>query len=142
VAAAYAAFAVPGVTQTLRSAGESGLVGIKLYDTGMRLLQVYGDPDEILPLGAVSATGGPGGRPAGGGKLGGGGGGGGIGAAGGGVSLNTPFDFGDQMFQEQALPDFQANGGIDGPPAGTRRGAAGGGGGAAGGGVGQPQSYL
>jgi hypothetical protein len=143
VAAAYAAFAVASPAQTFRSSGETGLVGIKLYDTGMRLLQVYGDPDEILPLGAVSATGGPGGRPAGGGKLGtGGGGGGGVGGGAGGVSLNTPFDFGDQMFQEQGLPDLQANGGGDGgnnpPQHGPQVGGAGGGAG----GVAQAQSYL
>ena len=151
MAIALAVLIAPTRAQTLRSAGESGLVGVKLYDSGLRLLQLYGDPDEILPLGATSATGGPaGGR--GGGKLGGGGGGGGgaggPGAGGSAASLNTPFDFGDQIFQGESTPDFQAGAGDDGgsPPArGGKRGGAGalgGGGAGGGGGVAQAQSYL
>ena len=148
LAAAYAVTAGPSIGQSLRSTGETGLVGVKLYDTGMRLLQMYGDPDEILPLGAQSATGGPGGRPAGGGKLGGaggaGGGGGGAGAGGGGIALNSPIDFGDQLFQNQALPDMQAGQGDGGdvPQRGRRGGGAAGGGGGGAAGVAQAQSYL
>lgn len=147
------AFVAPGVAQTLRSQGESGLVGIKLYDSGMRLLKVYGEPEEILPLGVGSATGGPGGRPSSGGKFGsggggGGGGGGGAGAGGGGIALNGPMDFSDPLFQDdQALPDFQAGAGGDGggdTPTGRRGGGGGRGGGAAAatGGVAGAQSYL
>jgi len=158
MATAFAVLVAPSGAQTIRSQGESGLVGVKLYDSGLRLLQLYGDPDEILPLGATSASGGPGGGGGGGkfggggggGKLGGagGGGGGGAGAAGGGASLNTPFDFGDQIFQGQATPDFQAGAGGDGGDTPQQRGGKFGGAGAGGGGglgtVGSApaQSYL
>lgn len=68
-------------------AAESGLVGIKLYDTGLKLIQTYGSPDEIQAVGIGGGSigpvggGGPGGvggpaaGPPGGGRPGGGGGG-------------------------------------------------------------------
>lgn len=123
------------------SAAESGLVGIKLFDNGLRLLAVYGQPDDIQPLGgggaAAPTAGFPGagvpagvpGFPGAGGPRGGGGAGprGGGGRGGGGAELGDnrdPFGFGDNIFQlppSGPPPGFQ-------PPAGypTRGGGGGG----------------
>lgn len=132
-AVACSALVGPGFTQAKR--GETGLVGIKLYDTGMRLLQVYGNPDQILPIGAGGGGGGPagggGGGKAGGARGVGGGGGGGGGPAGGagGIDINAPFDFGDEMlFQQEPEAIRQVGGGGDGGgPTGTKGGGGGGG---------------
>src|SRR5437762_2339575 len=64
----------PSVGQVSKTHGETGLVGVKLYDTGMRLLTMYGNPDQILPIGDS-------------GRVGGGAGGGGRGGARGGAAL-------------------------------------------------------
>jgi len=57
-----------------RSGAESGLIGIKLFDSGIRVVQVYGNPDQIQSVGGAGGS-----APAGGG-----GGRGGFGGAGGG----------------------------------------------------------
>lgn len=143
--------------------GESGLVGIKLYDTGSRVISVYGNPTEILPVGfgggAIGPAAGGGGGPAGarggiGGAPGGAGGGGGA-AASAAVSHNpNEFGFGDEMLGFQrggkggGLDDGDVGGGggggvpqpgpgLGGPPPGAQGAFPGGpprGGGAPGGG--------
>ncbi len=45
---------------------ENALVGIKLYDTGLRVLDVYGTPDDIQALSFSGTTGGAGGGAGGG----------------------------------------------------------------------------
>lgn len=126
---AVASLAAIAPAQRTKARGESGLVGVKLYDTGMRLLQLYGNPDEILPLGA--ASGGRGGSSGGGGRGGGGDpggtGGGGAGGAAGGIEYNSPFSFGDDLLFEQ--PEelrFQGSarggGGQGAPPGSPGRG--------------------
>lgn len=69
------------------SGPETGLLGIKLFDSGLRVLTVYGNPDTITSVGGgtTSASGGgqsgpPGGFGGPGGQKGGGGGGGPVGA--------------------------------------------------------------
>lgn len=58
---------------------ENGLMGIKLYDSGVAVTKKFGSPTDIeeIRFGQAGATGG--GRPGGGGFAGGGGGGGGAG---------------------------------------------------------------
>ena len=71
------------------SGAENALVGVKLYDTGIRVIQLYGTPDDIQPVGgggsSIGPRGGGGGRGAGApGPAGGGGPSlGGLGPAGG-----------------------------------------------------------
>lgn len=62
---------------SISSGAETGLVGIQLFDSGMKVLSVYGNPDLILNLGQGIPSAGPG--PSGGGRGGGGGAGGGGG---------------------------------------------------------------
>lgn len=120
-----------------RSGAETGLLGIKLYSTGLTVVQHYGTPDSIEPLSAGSFT-----APSGGGG-GGGGVGGGGGPMGGGAPMpgmkgkggsgaqapqsdigpdnSGPLDFGNSLLQMKAGP---------GPGAqGMGKGNAGGGGG-------------
>lgn len=100
---------------------ETTLVGINIFDSGMRVLDVYGSPDSIEPANAVSVTpvagaaGAPGGAPGGfsGGFPGPGSGAGGFGGragrkeggggapGGAGASQDTvsPFSFGDDMLK-------------------------------------------
>lgn len=146
------------------SGAETGLVGIKLFDTGAHLVAVYGSPDQIE---AVTLGGGGGAGP-GGGAAGGAGGrglpgrGGGSGGGGGATMQAQPtnpgspegFDFGDNILGQQ-IPDNQKPGSgapTGGPPPGSvpqgppgsagggpgprAGGFAGGGGGGAGGGGG------
>lgn len=127
--------------------GESGLIGIKLYDSGLRVISVYGSPDDIQ---AVSFGGGNVGPTGGGGGLGGGpagvapAGGGSTGAA----DTNFDFSFGNEVLRQGAAGPggFDVGpppgaGGSSGPPgfggdSGTGRGGPGGPGGAAPGGGG------
>jgi len=132
--------------------GESGLVGIKLYDTGARVIAVYGNPTEILPVGfgggAIGPAAGGGGAPAGArGGLGGGPAGGGGGAAASAAVSHNPneFGFGDEMLGFQrggkggGLDDSDVGGGgggqagaprpgpgLGGPPPGAGAGVPGG----------------
>ncbi|MEA2553056.1 MAG: hypothetical protein QOJ65_1232 [Fimbriimonadaceae bacterium] len=147
--AALSFLVAPGFTQGKVTHGETGLVGIKLYDTGMRLLQVYGNPDQILPIGAGGGGGGggaAGGAPGGGrgGKFGSGGGGGG----GGGAEFNAPYDFGDEMLLQNGSTDLRqagvgGDGGGEAPIRGGKNGGGGGGGSRGGGAVaGAAQQYI
>lgn len=136
--------------------GESGLVGIKLYDTGTRVISVYGNPTEIQAVGfggqSIGPAGGGGGAapvgrggPPGMGGPGGGPPGGGRGRGGpvGDVDFsNSPSEFGfgnDVLFQgpvgsagDPVPGGAMAPPGGGGPPGGGRGGGmgpAGGGGG-------------
>ncbi|AIE86873.1 hypothetical protein OP10G_3505 [Fimbriimonas ginsengisoli Gsoil 348] len=88
---------------------ENGLIGIKLYDSGARVVSLYGTPDQIQPVsvgtGSASGGGSPfggGGSPFGGapgGMPGPKGGGGMPGASGTGADVHGPFDFGNNILQ-------------------------------------------
>ena len=88
--------------------GESGLVGIKLYDSGTRVISIYGNPTEILPVSFGGGTIGPGGGGgAGGGRPGGPGapmgGGPGLGGPGSASASHGPgdgFGFGTQILMQ------------------------------------------
>lgn len=112
----------PTVLAQRKSAAENRLVGIKLYDSGLRVVQVYGTPDEIQPVsfggGAVGPGGGGGGRGPGGGGFGAPAGGGG--GASPGSALGTAPDF---SFENDILLRAQKGGLGEGGP----RGRAGGG---------------
>jgi hypothetical protein len=120
------------------SGAETGLLGIKLMDSGIRVVALYGSPTEIQ---AVNFGGGGPAGPGGGG--GGGRGAPGISASGGGpgatagqpAQMTTPFDFGDDILarQRSAGSPMQAPGG-DGGAAGAAPGRGGDGPGALGGG--------
>lgn len=115
------------------SAAESGLVGIKLFDSGLRLLAVYGQPDDIQPLGGgaaapapafpgAAAPGAPGVPAGAGGGIGarGGGAGGGRGRFGGGGGgevgdSHDPFGFSNDLYVQlppsgYGSPGFPQNG--------------------------------
>lgn len=101
--------------------GESGLVGIKLYDNGTRVISVYGNPTEIQPVsfggGGIGPAGGAGGGAMGAGRAGGppsprsggGGGGGRVGGNNSGASdaFHSPggdFGFGDELLFQKGGP--------------------------------------
>jgi len=123
------------------SGAETGLVGIKLFDTGARLVAVYGSPDDIQGVSLGGSGGGPGGGAAGGpgGRgLPGNGGPPGAPAAAGGPSSALTFPsgpLGDFSF-DGATPNMQGIPG-DGPqmtkPGGSAKPGGGGGGGNGGG---------
>lgn len=121
--------AAPAFAQK-KAAGETGLLGIKLFDNAVRIVNRFGTPDDIQAIGvggggAIGGRGGaPGGMPGGipggipggpagiGGPPGGfaprGGGGGGMmpgidGAAAGGFR-NSEFAFGDEVLNQMAPP--------------------------------------
>lgn len=59
---------------------ETGMAGVKLYDSALKLLDLYGNPDELVNLGGGGGgAAGPASRPGGGGRSGGGRAGGGAG---------------------------------------------------------------
>jgi hypothetical protein len=121
------------------SGAENGLVGIKLYDSGQRVIAMYGSPIEVQPVSFGSTAIGPGGgagAPAGG--RGGGRPGLGGGPASQGASTDTignspigSLDFGDEFLRQKGGP-----GGEDRPTGTAGAGGAGGGGAAPGGGGG------
>jgi hypothetical protein len=134
------------------SGPETGLLGVKLYDSGLRVISLYGNPDSITTVGGGTTTGagGQGSPPGGFGGPGAAGAGGGAGGAARGADLNLPGGlvpgggFGD------STPDMQKGGppsaagagssapapgqGRGGPPSGSGAPGAGGPGGAPGGG--------
>ena len=126
---------------------ENGLIGIKLYDTGMRVLDVYGTPDSIEPLSGGTTT------TAGGGASGGGMPGVPGGARGGGKRGGPPgsatsaenrisdtFSFGDVVLNQRAGGPPGEPGGMPNPggPGGMGPGGVGPGGPAGRGGPGVP----
>ncbi|HEY3781943.1 MAG TPA: hypothetical protein VGL56_12735 [Fimbriimonadaceae bacterium] len=138
----------------MTSNAETGLVGIRLFDSGMKVLEKYGNPDMILNLGSVGPTGG-GGNNGGAPTLGGGGGVGARGPGGGGArggpgGLQGKFGGGargvggpsersnssaEYSFQDDTLEraQFPGKGGSGLPPSGAGPGARFGGGGQRGG---------
>lgn len=136
------------------SGAENALVGIKLYDTGVRVVSVYGTPDAVEAVGGGGAAigpgggapggGGPGGRPGGPGFGPGSGGGGGTGAAAPAGAWNNPGSLGDQFLQRGAAgpagagpagaPGMGGPPGAGGPGPGAPAGPGGGVGNAGGGG--------
>lgn len=127
---ALAAIAASAPAQKASNA-ERGLVGVNLYDSGVKVVSLYGSPDEIqaVTIGGTSTTGGGpgfggggggfGGAPGGGGR-GGGGGGGRSGGAGGASSADRtgPFDFGDSFLQRGGPPGGYPGGSSGGYPGG------------------------
>lgn len=121
------------------SGAENALVGIKLYDTGLRVVSIYGTPDVVEAVGGGGSAigpGGGGGAPGGGrggpsfGPAGGppGRGGGGGGAASPVDAFNDPGDLGDQFLQLGAPSLNPGAGGPAGPSGGPPGGAPGRGG--------------
>jgi len=126
-----------GAEAQRRSGGESGLLGIKLFDPAVRVVNVYGTPDSIEPVAVggvqqgggggggnpfgAGGPGGPPGGPRGGGRFGGGGGGpaGPAAAPAGGAESRTPptpgFEFGNDILQMGPSSMPGAPGGPSGP---------------------------
>jgi hypothetical protein len=141
--------AAPQAMAQKKSGAETSLVGIKLYDTGVRVVSLYGTPDQVQAVGGSGNAIGPGGGgPAGRGGPGGpglpgrGGGGGqdsGLGGAAGGAAESDPGSLGDSFLQRGApsgagAPSPGPGGGGPpsaggGPPGGFPGGGPGGGGG-------------
>ena len=99
VATVWAMATAQSSPQAHRGTAETTLIGISLYDTGMKVVTRYGNPDEIQPL--TLGAGAAGGAPASGGGRGGpgpagapAGGGGAGGAAQGAMVIGDPFDTG------------------------------------------------
>lgn len=117
--------------QVRNTNAEFQLIGVRLYDTGTRVVSLYGSPDDIfgLTLGSGDSGGGPAGGSGGGPGSGGGGGGGGAGPAAGSASGTTvtnypdvvgdPFNMGTSNFRQFRPGDDE----------GSRDGRGGGGGG-------------
>lgn len=128
----YALAAIAGSASAQKASGaENGLIGVKLYDSGAKVVALYGSPDEIQ---AVSIGGGntSAGSGFGGPGFGGAGGGGSRGPVGGrpgmgppsnsGADFNSPFSFGDDVLRQSApmLPPPGRAGGNSGPGGGSR----------------------
>ncbi len=127
------------------SGAENALVGIKLYDTGLRVVSVYGTPDAVQAVGGGGsaigpAGGGPAGGPAGpstgpsGGMRGPAGPGGGGGPSTAPSAFHDPASFGNLFLQ--GAPSTAPVGAPGGGPGRGPSGASGEGGGPGGGGVG------
>ncbi len=113
------------------SNAERGLVGINLYDSGAKVVALYGSPDDIqaVTIGGASTGGsgggsGPSGGPGFGGPSGGRpgrGGGGGAAAADWASPGNTPLTLGDKLFQGTLAPPPRVGGSATpgGPPSGA-----------------------
>lgn len=119
------------VAQTKKA--ETGLVGIKLYDTGLRLVSIYGSPDDIQAVSFGGGAVGPGGGGAGGAAGRGAGPGGVPTGAGGGKAgpmgmEGFDFSFGNALLRQgsQGSGDLMMDPNFGKPPGGG--GAAGGGG--------------
>lgn len=135
------------------SGAENALVGIKLYDTGLRVVSIYGTPDVVEAVGGGGTAIGPGSGGPGGGRggpgFGPGGPGGAPGRPGGGApgmspadAFHNPADLGDQFLFQSMSPAAApgAGGAPSGPPGRGGPGAAGGPGAPGGGGVGSAGS--
>ena len=124
-----------GASAQKPSYAERGLVGVNLYDSGVKVVSLYGSPDSIEAVSISGGTqtggggggfggpgfGGPGGgRPPGAPPGYGGGRGPSGGAAGAGADRMSPFDFGDDLLRQQPLTGAPVPGA--GAPAGGGRG--------------------
>jgi hypothetical protein len=145
---AFAALA-GGASAQKASGAERGLIGVNLYDSGKKVVSLYGSPDDIQAVslggGTTSAPGGGGGPGFGGAGGGrgfpggpGGPGGGGRGGAPAGADWTDPYGFPDHLML-QGPPGFPPSGGAapmggpSGPPGGFPGGRPGGPGGFPGG---------
>lgn len=113
---------------------ETGLLGVKLFDSGLKVLQIYGNPDSIAAVGAGGAGGGGGqggpppgmGGPSGGPPTGGGGGGGApMGVPGKGASLYPGGLLDDPNALRQGGPEGSSTAGASGAPTGPPPGVGG-----------------
>ncbi len=114
-----------------RSGAESGLLGVKLFDTGIRVVGLYGNPDRIEAVSLAGGLNNPGGGGGGGGRGGFGGppgrGGGGGGGGAPSLDLTGPGDFGgvsdlpelDRQAPSIAPPGSGGGQGRGGPPPGA-----------------------
>lgn len=118
----------PAAKAKMWTGAENGLIGIKLYDTGLRVLDVYGTPDQIEPLSGGSVTNGGNGGPGAGGGMPGGmpgvpGGARGKTSGGGGAPasasnrMSDSFDFGDTVLMQRPGGGMMGAPGVEGPPA-------------------------
>lgn len=127
----YAFAAIAGSASAQKASGaERGLIGINLYDSGAKVVALYGSPDEIqaVSLGGTSNSagsgfGGPGFGGAGRGPGGPGGPGGPSPSRGGGPGTSGadrigPFSFGDDILRQSAPPRPMGKGGGGLPPSG------------------------
>jgi hypothetical protein len=98
----------PAALAQKKGGAETSLVGIKLYDSGLRVVSIYGTPDAVQSVGGGGNAIGPGGGGAPGGPAGGppgdipgipGGGRGGKGGAAGAAADMNPGSFGDDILQ-------------------------------------------
>jgi len=115
-----------------KGSAETSLIGIKLYDTGLRVISVYGTPDSVESVGGGGNAIGPGGG--GGGAAGAPGGAGAPSAPGGaggaaGVAWNDPGDLGNQFLQKAGAGAAPMAPGGGGPPGQGGQGFGPGGGG-------------
>ena len=131
----YAFAALAGSASAQKASGaERGLIGVNLYDSGAKVVALYGSPDEIqaVSLGGGTTSSGSGfGGPAFGGAGGRGGGrpptGGSAGSSSSGADRFGPFSFGDDVFRQGMAPLPPSKGGGGGvPPSGAGRGGPGG----------------
>ena len=147
-----------------KPSAERGLVGINLYDSGLKVIQKFGNPEQIQALSFGGNAVGPSGGGEGGGRGPAGGGGGTAGRPGGrggdedGRFLTpnvdiTPLDFANDLLRQGVADEGSAASGTgsappSGPgaasrPGGGGRGNSGGGGGAGtGGGTGERVTYT
>ena len=135
---ACALTAIAGVAAAQKpSSAERGLIGVNLYDTGAKVVALYGSPDDIQAVtiggtnnggaggsGGAPGFGGPGFGGAGGGRQGGGGRGGGASStsADWAAPNGAPFGFGDRLFQKGGMTPSgmgPGGGGPSGPPSGA-----------------------
>lgn len=158
-AVATLAVSLTAIGQTRRAApsrAETGLVGVKLYDQGTKLIGMFGNPLEIQGVGvggsSIGPTGGGGSNPEGGSRggarSGGGGGGGGATSSSRGPTMdsNRPFEggfsFGNEVLNWQGRggtapeDELSVNPNAGGSRGGPRSGGGGGGAAAPGGGGG------
>ena len=105
-----------------KSYAETKLVGIKLYDTGVHVVSLYGSPNAIVPVSAGGAGGPSGGRgPAAGGARGGAGASSPPGAGQAAATWDTPAGFGDAVLGQMTPGMIPGKGGGAAPsgPAGA-----------------------